>query len=99
MEKQPCRDFIVVPPHGAKFDSSSMLVRIQDELNAEFTAYNFRVTLDGPSRHDDFFLIPLLGVAGDGGQTEMREHPDPEIFRDIAIFLMRYVEEEAPRLN
>ncbi|AZO28393.1 MULTISPECIES: hypothetical protein [Mesorhizobium] len=94
----PCRHFLVVPPHGAKFDNLVMLMRIEAGLNAEFAGFTFVVTTDG-QRYDDFFLVPILGTVNDPAAPPLQVKPDVQLCMNIASFLSRYVNEERPRLN
>ncbi|RWI60237.1 MAG: hypothetical protein EOQ93_02965 [Mesorhizobium sp.] len=94
-----CRSFVVVPPIGAKFDKLSFQMRIEEELNGEFSGFKFVVTTDGPHRFDDFMLIPMLGKAGDNVTEALAAYPDFETVQTIAVFLHRYLGEMPARLN
>ena len=91
MDRLVCRDFIIVPPHGKRFDNPALLMRIQEELSLEFSAYTFVVTIEGPLRYEDFFLIPMLGVTTNDGRMLMKAYPDTDTSRDIMMFLRRYI--------
>ena len=91
IESEPCLDFVVVPPIGTKFNDPLLLMKIEDGLSAEFTGFKFVVTIDGPDRHEDFCLIPVLGVHGKHScESIMRAAPKSETCRGVAIFLSRY---------
>ncbi|TIQ83934.1 MAG: hypothetical protein E5X38_27260 [Mesorhizobium sp.] len=94
-----CRNFIVVPPIGARFDRLSVRMQMEEELNGEFTGFKFVVSTDGPQRFEDFMLIPMLGKAGDNVTEPLAAYPDFEIVQTIAVFLHRYLGEVPTRLN
>ncbi|CAN7579163.1 hypothetical protein [Mesorhizobium sp. LjNodule214] len=96
---EACRSFVVVPPHGAKFDNLSLQMRIEEELMVEFAGFKFVVTTFGPGRYEDFSLIPILGTANDPAGASLAAIPDFQVFSAIAFFLARYIDEERPRLN
>lgn len=74
MDSAVCRDFIIVPPHGERYDNPALLMRIQEELSREFSAYTFVVTIEGPLRYEDFFLIPMVGVTTSDGRMSMKAY-------------------------
>jgi hypothetical protein len=89
-----------VPPIGVRFDNLSFQMRMEDELNGEFSGFTFVVTTEGDTeRFNDFMLIPMLGKAGDNVTEALAAYLDLETVETITLFLDRYLFDTPTRLH
>lgn len=89
-EEGETREFVVVPPEGAEFDQPEKHREIEAALTNAFPSCKFQVTTV-PTRYDDFFFLPIMGVAGDPGNAQpMLKPPAIELVDEITRFLAEY---------
>ena len=98
-ENGECREFLVVPPEGERFDRASTLLPVKEALERTFPGYKFIVSIEGPQRFHDWFVVPVLGeVGGDEGRP-MLKGPSLATIQEIATCLAAFNSEAKSRLN
>jgi hypothetical protein len=86
-DREPCRELIIVPPHGAAFDDPGMLRQIKETLDRAYPEYRFMVSTDNQFRDDAFTIIPVLGSAGGSEGRPLGVPPPMQFMRDLGEFL------------
>ena len=85
MNQPEVRQFVVVPPYakrGAILASKELLV---DYLNRKFPKFDFAVAPFAPVDDDEHFaIIPVIGVVGGDGKSQLCEKPKPWLIEEIA---------------
>ncbi|RWL84112.1 MAG: hypothetical protein EOR68_10385 [Mesorhizobium sp.] len=84
------REFLVVPPREARYESAAYRAQMEAALSAAMPDYTFTVTLEHPQRQDeeDIFVEPN-GVVLDLAPFLQR----------VAEALAPFIADKAPRLN
>ncbi|WP_406873280.1 hypothetical protein WHT83_06165 [Aminobacter sp. P9b] len=82
------REFLVIPPAGAWFDTRRREIAI--ELERRFPDMKFTVTVESSEQDERAFkLIPILGAAD--GNTPMLKWPSMDVIEDVLNCLAGFI--------
>ena len=83
--------FVIIPPHGARFDDPDMQAEIESELYRRFPDCNFSMDINSTERDADTFTVFIVANAADGAPHDEidREPTEEERNRPVMAALPR----------